>query len=275
MELPSVVWYVQENAKAEAVESHLLRARYSIRIATNPDDLKHAIRSVQPVAVCFDFISPSNKVLEEIRSFKGTFPDVPLILVTQTRSVSLAIWGIRMQVWDYIQKPVEISRISASISRIVCPSSDNEPALDLQEREIPRRDSMTALSISSRTSQRIRSAIYFIETHFSQEFSQADIAEKIAMSNSYFSRTFHQVTGVPFASYVSKTRIRAAKELLKNLSLPITTVCFESGFKDPAYFSRVFHQETGMSPSEYRRHLFGNNSGQVGHPFEGTGNSLA
>ena len=44
-----------------------------------------------------------------------------------------------------------------------------------------------------------------------------------------------------------------AKELLDNSQMPITSIGYEAGFKDPSYFARAFKQSCGCTPSEYRQ----------------------
>ncbi|ROM62500.1 hypothetical protein BK653_27310 [Pseudomonas brassicacearum] len=43
-----------------------------------------------------------------------------------------------------------------------------------------------------------------------------------------------------------------AKELLDNSQMPITSIGYEAGFKDPSYFVRAFKQYATCTPSEYR-----------------------
>ena len=43
-----------------------------------------------------------------------------------------------------------------------------------------------------------------------------------------------------------------AKELLDNSQMPITSIGYEAGFKDPSYFARAFKQYASCTPSEYR-----------------------
>jgi AraC-like DNA-binding protein len=47
-------------------------------------------------------------------------------------------------------------------------------------------------------------------------------------------------------------RMNFAKELLDNSQMPITSIGYEAGFKDPSYFARAFKQFANCTPSEYR-----------------------
>ena len=45
----------------------------------------------------------------------------------------------------------------------------------------------------------------------------------------------------------------SAKQRLDNSQMPVTSIGYEVGFKDPSYFARAFKQFTGCTPSEYRQ----------------------
>lgn len=53
--------------------------------------------------------------------------------------------------------------------------------------------------------------------------------------------------------YVLSKRMDNAKDLLDNSQMPITSIGYEVGFKDPSYFARAFKQYAGCTPSEYRQ----------------------
>ena len=52
--------------------------------------------------------------------------------------------------------------------------------------------------------------------------------------------------------YILRKRMDFAKDLLNNSQMPITSIGYEAGFKDPSYFARAFKQCIGCTPSEYR-----------------------
>ena len=53
--------------------------------------------------------------------------------------------------------------------------------------------------------------------------------------------------------YVLRKRMDSAKDLLDNSQMPITSIGYEVGFKDPSYFARAFKQYSGCTPSDYRQ----------------------
>jgi len=264
MDFPALAWYARGAAGHDLAWIKPLSRQFQVHIATDFGNLERAIQSFRPVAVCFDFDVPTAEVMERIVDFGRDHGDLPLILITQARSVSFAIWALRQRVWDYFGKPVDIPLLLESLSRIPLPKGTGSRAFGHQRSDSRQAGSTYKESLNPRISKNIRKAVHFIETHFSHEFSQSEVAKTIGMSSCYFSRSFHRTTGYTFGKYVIKTRIRVACDLLQDRSLPITTVCYETGFRDPSYFSRVFQQEKGMSPSEFRRRHYVNDDARHG-----------
>ncbi|HIQ85151.1 MAG TPA: helix-turn-helix domain-containing protein [Candidatus Cryptobacteroides excrementigallinarum] len=62
-------------------------------------------------------------------------------------------------------------------------------------------------------------------------------------------------TGETFMSFVTRHRLETACRLLKDPSLQVSDVCYESGFNDIPHFNRSFRRRFGVSPSAYRARL--------------------
>jgi AraC-like DNA-binding protein/ligand-binding sensor protein len=85
------------------------------------------------------------------------------------------------------------------------------------------------------------------------ELSLTAVAQAVNMSASYFSEKFKEITGINFITYVERTRIEKARNLLQNPNLRITEIAFQVGFQSISQFNRTFKAITGKSPTEYRR----------------------
>lgn len=81
----------------------------------------------------------------------------------------------------------------------------------------------------------------------------ADVAEQCAMSRSHFSRAFKKTTGMSPQEWSLDLRVRRAKELLADESLPIALISLECGFADQSHFSRMFSKLTGTTPMRWRQ----------------------
>lgn len=99
---------------------------------------------------------------------------------------------------------------------------------------------------------RINNVIQYLYTHYPEPIRMGDLADKLHMCESTFSRFFKKNTGKNFVQYVSWLRINQAGILLINGSIPISSVCFEVGFNNLANFNRSFLKQKGMTPTEFR-----------------------
>lgn len=92
----------------------------------------------------------------------------------------------------------------------------------------------------------------YINEHFSEEISVADLAARAGLSHYYFIRTFKRETGFTPHEYLLNTRIATARYLLKNTELSVKDICFHTGFTGESNFCSAFKQRTGMTPTQYR-----------------------
>jgi len=80
----------------------------------------------------------------------------------------------------------------------------------------------------------------------------ADLAEKLALSESRLRTLFKEAAGIPLGSYLQNYRLNRAMGLLRTTHLPIAEIAEEAGFGSPQSFSRVVKKETGQTPRAYR-----------------------
>ncbi|MCQ6559155.1 response regulator transcription factor [Paenibacillus mendelii] len=95
-------------------------------------------------------------------------------------------------------------------------------------------------------------SIDMLGEHAGDKLTQAEICKAINMSISYFSKSFKEIVGLPFVTYVQELNIRRARALLETTNYPVYMVSEQSGFHDEKYFGKVFRMKTGHTPSEYR-----------------------
>ena len=101
--------------------------------------------------------------------------------------------------------------------------------------------------------RQISEAVDYITNHYANQFSLADIAKKLGMSESRFSRYFHRATGNTFTDFVNRLRINRACQLLMETDQYISTICYNVGFNNVANFNRRFLELKGIAPRDYRR----------------------
>lgn len=103
------------------------------------------------------------------------------------------------------------------------------------------------------TDARMRQMMQYIINHIHDEISLSDLANEMFVSTSTLSRIFKKSTGMYFADYVMRLRVRTSLGLLRTSEQNLTQIAMNCGFSTSAAFNRSFKKVTGMMPSEYRK----------------------
>lgn len=99
----------------------------------------------------------------------------------------------------------------------------------------------------------VRKAVTFIRHHFREPLTLESVARHAGLSANYFSECFCKQMGEPFQQYVQQIRLQFARSLLLVSALPVTEICYISGFRTFSHFERTFKQSFGLPPNGYRK----------------------
>jgi AraC-like DNA-binding protein len=107
--------------------------------------------------------------------------------------------------------------------------------------------------LESTTSAAVRSVMTYLQLHFREPFTLEQGAKLANLSPNYFSRCFRELAGITLQSYLQELRLQFASSLLKVTDLPVTEICFASGFSTLSHFERAFKRKFSKAPSHYRK----------------------
>jgi AraC-like DNA-binding protein len=93
----------------------------------------------------------------------------------------------------------------------------------------------------------------FIEAHLEKPLTVDDMASRVGLSASHFSRVFSATLKMPPHSYLMSRRLHKAQELLATSNMPLAQIALVTGFSDQSHLSRRFRDRVGRSPSSFRR----------------------
>ncbi len=96
-------------------------------------------------------------------------------------------------------------------------------------------------------------AVTHIREHFHQPVNLTDLAKRTGMSVRQFNRRFREVFGTNPRTFLIKTRIQAACELLRSSDQPIAEIALDFGFCDQSAFTQHFRRHMGLTPAAYRK----------------------
>ena len=145
--------------------------------------------------------------------------------------------ALRLQITDYILKPVNYEEFGACIDNL---------KISLFERRItkePEEQEERTITLLTR----------YLQEHMAEELSLSVLAEQFYLNPQYISQLFKNEIGVGFLTYLTNIRMEKAKKLLLSTSYSIAEVAEQSGYGDYRVFTKVFKKTEGITPSQYRR----------------------
>ncbi|HTX90106.1 MAG TPA: AraC family transcriptional regulator [Anaerolineales bacterium] len=101
----------------------------------------------------------------------------------------------------------------------------------------------------------VQNALLHLQHEFRTPITLKHVASEAGLTPTYFSEIFHKMTGMQFQKYLQTLRLHFAASLLHASDLPVTEICFASGFGNLAHFERAFHEKYSVSPSFYRQKI--------------------
>ena len=121
----------------------------------------------------------------------------------------------------------------AALLELVCSALPEAPA------RRPWRDERTAAVID---------AVAADYAHFRLPL----LADRLGVSPYYLSRCFHRSVGISLASYLTRVRVHAGRELLEQHGTKLDAVALAVGFHDASHLSRAFVSVLGHRPGPHR-----------------------
>lgn len=249
---PSLLWFDQ---------THDRSTKELIAQFEGTCDCKLAKNCALPIAeqadmICIHFDRPDTPGLRLLLEIKRTTPTIPITMFTVQHSEELAVWAMRSSVWEYMVLPLSATERKRYLTAVVqlCELRRNTNAqgqTSLIDHSPTLPDSIR-LTSGHQKHQALSNVMLYIDQHFRDSIDQRELAKRCGMTTFRFSRLFKEANGVGFTDYILNKRMSFAKQLLDNSQMPITSIGYEAGFKDPSYFARAFKQFVNCTPSEYR-----------------------
>ena len=195
------------------------------------------IDSLHPDIVIMDINIPIMNGLKVIQLSRIKHPDIAFVIVSGYDDFSYCREDLRLQITDYILKPVNYEEFGTSIDNL---------KISLYEKRIsdePEQSEERVINVITR----------YLQKHLSEEMSLSVLADEFHLNPQYISRLFKNEIGVIFLTYLTNIRMEKAKKLLLSTALSITDVAERAGYTDYRVFTKVFKKTEGVTPSQYRR----------------------
>ena len=191
----------------------------------------------QPDIVIMDINIPIINGLKVIQLSRVKYPSMAFVIVSGYDDFSYCREALRLQITDYILKPVNYEEFGSCIDRLKISLYNNE----VKEKPVVKKERV------------ITGITKYMQEHLSEDVSLHILSEEFHLNSQYISQLFKNEIGVNFLTYLTNIRMEHAKKLLLSTSLSIAEVSEQSGYGDYRVFTKVFKKSEGITPSQYRR----------------------
>lgn len=103
----------------------------------------------------------------------------------------------------------------------------------------------------------IKLAKQYIINNFNKNITLKEVADEVFLSQNYLSELFKKEMGEGFYDFLSRYRIKVAKDLLLTTNLRVYEIAENVGYNDSITFGRAFKKITGATPNSFRNNKVG------------------
>ena len=205
------------------------------------------IDALKPDIAIMDINIPIMNGLKVIQLSRIKHPDTAFVIVSGYDDFSYCREALRLQITDYILKPVNYEEFGTCIDNLKIALFQRRPLKNEEQHE-------------ERT---IHGITRYLQEHLAQEISLSVLAEEFHLNPQYISQLFKSEIGVNFLAYLTNIRMERAKKMLISTSLSIAEISVRVGYGDYRVFTKVFKKLEGITPSQYRREFWEDNEKEV------------
>ncbi len=200
------------------------------------------IDTLAPDIAIMDINIPIMNGLKVIQLARIKHPDTAFVIVSGYDDFSYCREALRLQITDYILKPVNYEEFGTCIDNLKIALFQRSATGETAKQDEPT----------------IHGLVRYLQEHLAEEISLSVLAEEFHLSAQYISQLFKSEIGVNFLAYLTNIRMEKAKKLLLTTALSIADISAQCGYGDYRVFTKVFKKSEGITPSQYRRDFLEN-----------------
>ena len=96
-----------------------------------------------------------------------------------------------------------------------------------------------------------------LNDQFADQLSLGYLSKALDIHPVHLSRDFSKYFNSGLGEYLRKLKVQKSLHLMSQKNLDLTTIAMDCGFSDQSHFTRCFKDINGITPSQYRKILFG------------------
>lgn len=217
----------------------------------------------EPDLLLTDIGMPRMNGLELIDAVKARKPDIRCIILSGLNEFEHARQAIKLQVTEYVLKPIDPEEIERAVTRAVRElNQEREGRRAIALAEQAAKEKLPHLSEalpagdwsgSLKKKKLVEQAIGCVKENFrNRDLSLADVAAAVGLSDKYVNALVKEVTGMTINHLIIRLRMEEAARLLKDPAIRIYEICDRIGYADQDHFRESFKKQYDVTPTEYR-----------------------
>ncbi len=202
------------------------------------------VKQLAPDLVITDIRMPVMDGITLLQKIRENYPLTDFIIISGYSDFEYAKSAIRLQVTEYLLKPVDPDELKTALLRL-------KTKYELQQNSF--KDVFNPATTRNSPAQIAGILKDYLVQNYTMEINLNLIANNMNYSSGYLTKIFFNQYECTPSKYLNSIRMqRAMHYLMYNSELSIRQVGELVGYQDQGYFSRIFKKHAGMSPFEYR-----------------------
>jgi len=242
---------VDDHANIISLLDNILSDRYCIHKAHNGKKAISVLEEERIDLVISDVIMPDMDGLTLCKKIKENIQTshIPVILLTARGEIENRIEGLQVGADSYIPKPFHPEHLFIRIEKLI-------ERMELIRKKFKNFAELELTHLSTGIGEKddtfFSKIVQCIQKHLSEPEFNADImAEEVGMSKASLYKKVKTITGLTPHGLIKQYRLKKAADLLRNSSMSVSEVIYETGFNSRSYFYKSFNEMFHCHPKDF------------------------
>lgn len=242
---------VDDNNQITELLKNMLLPKYNVYQASDGQKALAILEEERIDLVISDILMPGMDGLTLCKLIKENIQTshIPVILLTAKVEIENRIEGLQVGADSYIPKPFHPEHLFIRIEKLL-------ERMEMIRSKFQNSGSVEwskgSLGINEKEDIFFSKIISCIQKNLGKpDFNANEIEEEVGMSKASLYKKIKTITGLTPHGLIKQYRLKKAGELLKNSSLSVSEVIYETGFNSRSYFYKSFNEMYHCHPKDF------------------------
>ena len=244
---------VDDNTQITSLLENILSDRYTIFKTGNGKRALQILDEERIDLVISDVLMPDMDGLTLCKRIKESIQTshIPVILLTAKAEMEDRIEGLQVGADSFIPKPFHPEHLFVRIEKLL----ERMEMVRKKFRNLTNTEmSPLTTGMGEKDDDFFSKIIRCIGEHLSDpEFNADAISEEVGMSKASLYKKVKSITGLTPHGLIKQYRLKKASELLKNSSMSVSEIIYETGFNSRSYFYKSFNEMFQCHPKDFNK----------------------